>query len=90
MIRKHSEALVFLKKLISSHTNVFVANSLCIYYDFLWGECKDLEKKGLVNQAFCLDAVVTIKVRKNGPPVKILHENDLLVHQEMSVVKLEN
>ena len=50
----------------------------------LYHKCKDLQRKGLINQVFCLGAVVTIKVRENGPPIKIFHENDLLVYQEMT------
>ena len=41
-------------------------NSLCPYYRFLWGKCKDLQRKDLINQVFSLGAVVTIKVRENG------------------------
>ena len=90
MSRKHSEAMLRLKKSISSCSNVFVTNFLCLYYGFLWGKCKDLQKKGLVNQFFCLGAVATTKVRENGLPIKILHENDLLVYQGMSTVVPEN
>ena len=81
---KHSEAMLRLKKLINSRSNVYITNSLCPYYRFLWGKCKDLQRKALINEAFCLGAVDTIKVRENGPPIKIFHENDLLVYQEMT------
>ena len=79
-----------LKKSINSCSNVYITNSLCPYYQFLWGKCKDLQRKGLINQVFCLGAVVTIKVRENGPPIKIFHENDLLVYQEMTRAVPEN
>ena len=65
-------------------------HSLCPCYRFLWGKHKDLQRKDLINQAFCLGAVVTIKVRENGPPIKIFHENDLLVYQEMTAPVPEN
>ena len=58
--RKHSEAMLRLKKSINSHSNTYITNSLCPYYRFLWGKCKDLQRKGLINQVFCLGAVVTI------------------------------
>ena len=44
--RKHSEALFHLKKILSAHSNISVTNSLCPYYRFLWGKCKDLQRKG--------------------------------------------
>ena len=88
--RIHSEAMLHFKKSINLCSNIYITNSLCPYYRFLWGKCKDLQRKGLINQVFCLGAVVTIKVRENGPPIKIFHENDLLVYQEMTGVVPEN
>ena len=70
--RKHSEDMLRLNKSINSRSNVYITNSLCPYYRFLWGKCKDLQRKGLINQVFCLSAVATIKVREIGPLVKIL------------------
>ena len=87
--RKHPEAMLRLKKSINSHSNVYITNSLCPYYRFLWGKCKDLQK-GLINQVFCFGAVVNIKVRENGSPVKIFHESSLLVYQNMSATVTEN
>ena len=64
--RKHSEALLRDKKRISSksfnHLNVlnkvFVSVSLCPYYRYIWGKCKDLQRQGQVNHVFCLGGVV--------------------------------
>ena len=70
--RKHSEAMLCLKKSINSCNNIHITNSLCPYYCFLWGKCKDQQRKGLINQVFCLSAVATIKVSENGSPIKIL------------------
>ena len=88
--RKHSKAMLRLKKSINSRSNVYITNSLCPYYRFLWGKCKGLQRKGLINQVFCLGAVVTIKVRENAPPIKTFHESDLLVYQYMFAVVPEN
>ena len=79
--RKHSEDVLRLKKIISSRSKVFISNSLCPYHRYLWGKCKDLQRRGIFNQIFCLGAVVTINVRENGPLVKIYHENDLKIYQ---------
>ena len=79
-----------LKKSINSRSNVYITKSLCPYYRFLWGKCKDLQRKGLIKEVFCLGAVATIKVRKNGLPIKIFHENDMLVYQEITAAVPEN
>ena len=80
--RKHSEAKLQRKKDINSKNKVFVTHSLCPYYRFLWGKCKDLQRKGRIIQVFCPGAVVTIRVTENIPAIKILHERDLMVYQE--------
>ena len=80
--RKHSEAMLQRKKDINSKNKVFVTHSLCPYYRFLWGKCKDLQRKGRISQVFCLGAVVTVRVTENSPAIKILHESDLMVYQE--------
>ena len=79
--RKHSEDMLRLKKIISSRSKFFISDSLCPYYRYLWGKCKDLQRRGFLNQVFCLGAVATIKVSENGPLVKIYHENDLKIYQ---------
>ena len=55
--RKHSEAMLQRKKDINSKNKVFVTHSLCPYYRFLWGKCKDLQRKGRISQVFwsCCD-----------------------------------
>ena len=79
--RKHSVDMLRLKKIISSRSKFFISDSLCPYYRYLWGKCKDLQRRGIFNQVFCLGAVDTIKVSENGPLVKIYHENDLKIYQ---------
>ena len=37
--RKHSEDMLWLKKIISSRSEVFISNSLSPYYCYLWGIC---------------------------------------------------
>ena len=82
---KHSEALLRDKKWISSksfnHLNVpnkvFVLVSLCPYYRYIWGKCKDLQRQGQVNHVFCLGGVVCIKLPENGSPIKLYRMNDV-------------
>ena len=80
--RKHSELMLRSKKSISSKSKLYISHSLCPYYRYIWGKCKDLQRKGKVSKVFCLGAIVTIRVTENGPPMKILHEKDLMAIQE--------
>ena len=70
------------KKDVNQKIKVFVSHSLCPYYRFVWGKCKELQRKVLINQVFCLEAVVTVRITENSPAIKILHEKDLLVCQQ--------
>ena len=80
--RKHSEAMLQRKKDIIKKSKVFVSHSLCPYYRFLWEKWIELQRKGRVNQVFCLGAVVAIRVTENSPAIKFLPEKDLVVCQE--------
>ena len=70
-----------LKKIIRFRNKVYISNSLCPYYHYLWGKGNDLQRRSVFNQVFSLGAAVTIKVRENGPTVKIYHQKDLKVYQ---------
>ena len=67
---------------IIKKSKVFVSHSLSSYYRFLWQKCKELQRKGQVNQVFCFGAVATIRITENNPAIKALHEKDLVVCQE--------
>ena len=62
------------KKDINSKNKVFVTHALFPCHRFLWGKCKDLQRKGRISQVFCLGPVVTIRVTENSPAIKILHD----------------
>ena len=79
--RKNAEALLKDKKRISSKSfgrlhvtkKNFVSISLCPYYRYNWGKCKDLQKQGKLP-----DGLICIKLSENGSPVKLLYINDIL------------
>ena len=50
--RKHSAAILQRKKDINKKSKMFISHSLCPYYRFLCGKCKELQRKGQVNQVF--------------------------------------
>ena len=69
--RNHSEILLYKKKSISSKdfsninipSKIFVFVSLCPYYRFIWGKCKDFQRRG--------------KIHQSGNPLKISHVTDI-------------
>ena len=84
--RKHPEAMLRNKRSISNkdfshlnvHGKVFVSVSLCPYYWYIWGKCKDLQRRGKIYQVFCLGGTIAVKVTKRSSVRKIFHECDLL------------
>ena len=83
--RKHSESLLYKKKSISSRdflnvnisSKIFVSVSLFPYYRFIWGKCKDLQRRGKIHQVFCLGRTVSVKLSEKGNPLKISHVTDI-------------
>ena len=62
------------KKDINQKSKVIVSDSLCAYDQFLWRKCKELQRKGRINQVFYLGAIVTVKITKNRHAIMIPHE----------------
>ena len=84
------EDMLQLQKIKGSSSKVFISNSLCPYYCYLRGKCKDLQQKGIFNQVFYFEAVVGIKFSRNGPLLKICHENNLKIYQVMVMPVMVN
>ena len=82
---KYAEAMLKDKKRISGknfgHLNVtnklFVSVSLCPYYRYIWGKCKDLQRQGKVHHVFHVGNIFCIKLLENGSPVKLHHISDI-------------
>lgn len=66
---------------INQKSKLFLSHSLCPYC-LLWGKCKELQRKGQVNQVIGHGAVVTIRITENCPAIKIFHEKDLMLCQK--------
>ena len=64
--RKHSEAMLQCRKVMNKKSKVYRSYSLCPYYRFLWGKRKELQRKGRVDQVFCLGAAVTARLLKKN------------------------
>ena len=44
---------------------------------FIWGKCKDLQRRRKIHQVFCVVGTVSVKLCKNGNPIKISHVTDI-------------
>ena len=51
--------------------------SLCPCYWFIWGKCKDLQRRVKIHQVFCLGGTVSVKLSESGNPLKISHVTDI-------------
>ena len=54
-------------------TNKVVSLSLCPYYRYIWGKCKDLPRQGNMHHVFSLGGIVCTKLSEIISPVKLLH-----------------
>ena len=91
--RKHAESILSKKFTLSStdssrlniNNKVYVNLSLCPYYRYLWGRCKDLQRRKVMHHVFCLESVVAIKLTDPSLPLKIYHSSDIPHSQSDSI-----
>ena len=63
---------------LNIHGKVFVSVSVCPYYRYIRGKCKDLQRRGEICQVFCLGGTIAVKVTERSSVMKIFHECDIL------------
>ena len=59
---------------------VFINQSLCSYYNYLWSLCKRLHSKKLIHSFWVSTGNVNLKVRENTPMLLVSHVSDLEKH----------
>ena len=59
---------------------VFINQSLCSYYKYLWSLCKRLHSKKLIHSFWVSNGNVNLKVRENTPVLLVSHVSDLEKH----------
>ena len=59
---------------------VFVNQSLCSYYKYLWSFCIRLHSKKLIRSFWISNGNVSLKVRENTPVMLVSHVSDLEKH----------
>ena len=94
--RKHAESILSKKFTLSSmdfswlniNNKVNNANpSLCPYYLYLWGQCKDLQRRKMIHHVFCLGSVVAINLIDQSLPLKIYQNSDIPYSQSDSIAE---
>ena len=93
--RKHAESILSKRFTLSStdfsrlniNNKVYVNPSLCPYYRYLWGRCKDLQRRKMIHHVFYLGSVVAIKLTDQSLPLKIYHDSDILYSQSDSIAE---
>ena len=61
--------------------------SLCPYYHYLWGRCKDLQRRKMIHHVFCLGSVVAINLTVQSLPLKIYQNSDIPYSQSNSIAE---
>ena len=93
--RKHTESILSNKFTLSSmdfsrlniNNKVYVNPFLCPYYRYLWGRCKDLQRRKMIHHVFCLGSVVAIELTDKSLPLKIYHNSDIPYSQSDSIAE---
>ena len=93
--RKHAESIMSKKFTLSStdfsrlniNNKVYVNPSVFPYYRYLWGRCKDLQRRKMIHHVFCLGSVVAIKLTDQSLPLKIYHDSDIPYSQSHSIAE---
>lgn len=63
---------------LNVYVKVFVFVSLCPYYCYIWGTCKDRQRKEKIYQVVCLGGTIAVEVIKRNNARKIFQECDIL------------
>ena len=93
--RKLAESILSKKFTLSStdfsrlniNNKVYVNPSLCPYYRYLWGRCKDLQRRKMIHHVFCLGSVVAINLTVQSLPLKIYQNSDIPYSQSNSIAE---
>ena len=62
---------------VLSGKKLFINDSLCPYYKFLWSKCNELRKKGMIFSVRTNNGTVNVKLSENGGKKIITHLCDL-------------
>ena len=92
---KHAESILSKNSTLSStdfsriniYNRLYVNFSVCPYYRYLWGQCKDMQQRKIIHYVFCLGSVVAIKLTEEILPLKIYHESDIPYSQSDSIAE---
>ena len=58
-------------------TNLYLNESLCSYYRWLWSNCKQPTNGNIIHSFFTVNGTLEIKIREGDKPQTIIHVEDL-------------
>ena len=61
-------------------TKLYVNDSLCPYYKFIWSKCKELYSQKRLASFFTINGTNKIRIREDSSPISITHLADLTEH----------
>ena len=61
----------------SEGTKIFVNESLCPYYRWLWSVCKKLRERKYIHSFFTSNGTIKVMLSENGRAHSITHDEDL-------------
>ena len=84
--KKKLKTINLSQKGFSPNTIVFINESLCSYYIFLWLECKKIWSKILIVSFWVSNGSIRIKQSENSPAILVSHINDMLKRFHIDVL----
>ena len=79
------ETTNLIQKNFPPNTTVYINESLCSYYNFLWSECKKLWSKKSIASFWVSIRSIRIKESENVTAILVSHINDLVKHLSIDV-----
>ena len=56
---------------------IFVNESLCPYYNWLWNKCKTIKNKNKLHQFYTLNGIIRVRLVEHGPVKNVKYISDL-------------
>ena len=76
-VKKDLKNMMFTDIDLPVGTTLYLNESLCSYYRWLWSNCKKLRNANIIHSFFTVNGTVKVKVSDGGKPRTITHLEDL-------------
>ena len=76
-IKKDLKSMSFTDIDLPTGTKIYINESLCSYYRWLWSNCKKLKNANIIHTFYTVNGTVKVKVSDDGRARNITHMEDL-------------